>query len=349
MGITTKSRTVFQFHGCHFQGCPTCYPDREYVLHQEKGKNMTREDVYQRTLRRNEVFVQAEYNLVVRWEHEKPTPVRCRLHRNKMWRFLSPLCSTSSRTKTPEQGRHPQVIWFSRASTFHLGISCRHFQPRAGVYLPQRPKRAVAVVLGSARKKSKSFKRAGETGEHARRLWASVESSEGDHPRLVRQNPCVGFCTYDPGSALTFSKMQSPFLASRCSIFCAERCRIKMDQSSMPQTRRHIKCSKRPLSAGQASFSQGITKWVNRWFARTCVKMLQLDVNALYPSTMLKPMPCGPGKNENPEEQKQKQFWRPRCLTSLFLIRRRRLFTWFNARFSWIKVRVIIIIIAWCY
>ena len=56
------------------------------------------------------------------------------------------------------------------------------------------------------------------------------------------------WCTYDPGS--TFSKMQSPFLACRCSIFCAERGRIKMDQSSMPQTRRHIKSSKRPLSAG---------------------------------------------------------------------------------------------------
>lgn len=44
---------------------------------------MTREDVYQRTLRRNEVIVQAEYNLVVRWEHEKPTPVRCRLPRKQ--------------------------------------------------------------------------------------------------------------------------------------------------------------------------------------------------------------------------------------------------------------------------
>lgn len=130
------------------------------------------------------------------------------------------------------------------------------------------------------------------------------------------------FGTYDPGSALTFSKMQSPFLASRCSIFCAERCRIKMDQSFMPQTGRHIKCSKRPLSAGQAWFSQGITKRVNRWFARTSVKVLRLDVNALYPSTMVKLMPWGPGKvvhYENPEEQKQKQFWRARCLTSYIM------------------------------
>ena len=41
-------------------------------LHTEIGQDVTREDVYQRTLRRSEAIIQAGYNLVVRWEHEKP-------------------------------------------------------------------------------------------------------------------------------------------------------------------------------------------------------------------------------------------------------------------------------------
>ena len=45
----------------------------------EKGQNVTREDVYQRTLRRNEANVKVGYNLVVRWNHERPYPRRCRL------------------------------------------------------------------------------------------------------------------------------------------------------------------------------------------------------------------------------------------------------------------------------
>ena len=33
-GFHTPSRTVFQFHGCKFHGCPKCYPDREAVVSQ---------------------------------------------------------------------------------------------------------------------------------------------------------------------------------------------------------------------------------------------------------------------------------------------------------------------------
>ena len=48
-GYLHESKTIYQFHGCHFHGCPQCYQDRDYVLHTEIGQDVTREDVYQMT------------------------------------------------------------------------------------------------------------------------------------------------------------------------------------------------------------------------------------------------------------------------------------------------------------
>ena len=44
-GFHLESKAVLQFHECHFHGCPQCYPERDHVLHREKGKNVTREHV----------------------------------------------------------------------------------------------------------------------------------------------------------------------------------------------------------------------------------------------------------------------------------------------------------------
>jgi len=76
-GYHHESKTVFQYHSCHFHGCSTCYPslkEREVVICEQKEKGLmvkiTKEKAYQRTLRRNEEIKAAGYNLVVRWEHE---------------------------------------------------------------------------------------------------------------------------------------------------------------------------------------------------------------------------------------------------------------------------------------
>ena len=44
-GFHLESKTIHQFHGCHFHGCPQCYLERDHVLHRMKGKNVTREHV----------------------------------------------------------------------------------------------------------------------------------------------------------------------------------------------------------------------------------------------------------------------------------------------------------------
>ena len=78
-GYHPESKTVFQYHGCHFHGCPQCFPskeEREVVICRQKKRNVivTREKEYETTLRRNEAIIAAGYNLVVCWEHEMPQP-----------------------------------------------------------------------------------------------------------------------------------------------------------------------------------------------------------------------------------------------------------------------------------
>ena len=78
-GYHPESKTVFQYHGCHFHGCRKCYPspkEGEFVICEQKGKGcmvpITREKAYQMTLRRNSEIRTAGYKLVVCWEHERP-------------------------------------------------------------------------------------------------------------------------------------------------------------------------------------------------------------------------------------------------------------------------------------
>ena len=75
-GYHPETKTVFQYHGCHWHGCIKCFPNPEQkteVIHvDKKGNEITREAAYQRTLKRSELIRFLGYRLVERWEHEEP-------------------------------------------------------------------------------------------------------------------------------------------------------------------------------------------------------------------------------------------------------------------------------------
>ena len=77
-GYHPETKTVFQFHGCHWHGCIQCFPhpeQRTEVIHVDKnGNETTRKIAYLKTLARSEVIRNSGYNLVERWEHERPRP-----------------------------------------------------------------------------------------------------------------------------------------------------------------------------------------------------------------------------------------------------------------------------------
>ena len=77
-GYHPESKTVFQYHGCHFHGCPKCYPNQEQrdevIWTDRKGRPITREEAFQRTVNRSHCIRLVGCNLVERWEHEMPRP-----------------------------------------------------------------------------------------------------------------------------------------------------------------------------------------------------------------------------------------------------------------------------------
>ena len=65
--------TVYKFHGCFWQGCPDCYPQRLEPLQQLYGRCM--ENVYRETKQRGHHLAALGYHVVEQWE--------CAWHRQK--------------------------------------------------------------------------------------------------------------------------------------------------------------------------------------------------------------------------------------------------------------------------
>ena len=77
-GYHPETKTVFQYHGCHWHGCIKCFPNlqqrTEVISIDKNNKEITRDDAYQRTLKRSEVIRASGYRLVERWKHQEPRP-----------------------------------------------------------------------------------------------------------------------------------------------------------------------------------------------------------------------------------------------------------------------------------
>ena len=65
-GFCAETKTVYQFHGCYYHGCPKCYND----LTKNKRSGFYMYQLYENTERINKAIKDAGYNLQVIWEHE---------------------------------------------------------------------------------------------------------------------------------------------------------------------------------------------------------------------------------------------------------------------------------------
>ena len=74
-GYDAQTKTVYEFHGCEFHGCPKCKP---YKRHEKTFHHPDRtvEAVYQATLRKTQLLREAGYNVVEQWECEFKTMLK---------------------------------------------------------------------------------------------------------------------------------------------------------------------------------------------------------------------------------------------------------------------------------
>ena len=68
-GFDPVTRTVYEFHGCFYHGCPKCYPQARAECHQQLH-GRTFEEVYRATVARETQLRALGYTFVILWEHE---------------------------------------------------------------------------------------------------------------------------------------------------------------------------------------------------------------------------------------------------------------------------------------
>ena len=65
-GFDPVTRTVYEFHGCLYHGCPLCYPNRQAKHYATPDRTV--EELYQATLNKRMAMLRAEYTVVELWE-----------------------------------------------------------------------------------------------------------------------------------------------------------------------------------------------------------------------------------------------------------------------------------------
>ena len=67
-GYDPVTRTVYEFHGCLYHGCPRCYPNRQAKHYATPDRTV--EELYQATLSKRMALLRAGYTVIEMWECE---------------------------------------------------------------------------------------------------------------------------------------------------------------------------------------------------------------------------------------------------------------------------------------
>ena len=67
-GYDETTKTVYEFNGCFWHGCPKCFPDRDKTRH--KMHDQTMRDVYEATILKQDALFAEGYSVIVMWECE---------------------------------------------------------------------------------------------------------------------------------------------------------------------------------------------------------------------------------------------------------------------------------------
>ena len=65
-GYDPLTRTIYEFHGCLYHGCPRCYPSRHAKHYATPDRTV--EELYQATLSKRMALLRAGYTVIEMWE-----------------------------------------------------------------------------------------------------------------------------------------------------------------------------------------------------------------------------------------------------------------------------------------
>ncbi|XP_062602299.1 uncharacterized protein LOC134264018 [Saccostrea cucullata] len=68
-GYQEATRTVYEFYGCYWHGCPTCYPSLQTETHPHRTQ-FTYQQLHEKTLRRTADLEDMGYNVCSIWKHD---------------------------------------------------------------------------------------------------------------------------------------------------------------------------------------------------------------------------------------------------------------------------------------
>ncbi|XP_061170747.1 uncharacterized protein LOC133180197 [Saccostrea echinata] len=68
-GYQEDNHTIYEFYGCYWHGCPTCFSNLQTETHPHQPQ-WTYQQLYEETLRRKSVLEQFGYSVTSIWEHE---------------------------------------------------------------------------------------------------------------------------------------------------------------------------------------------------------------------------------------------------------------------------------------
>ena len=81
LDLCRESKTIYQFHGCYFHGCPECYPDPKEREEVTENRKRSFEERYQSTLKMTESFEELGYEVSVSSVSYNTHPTRFSLNR----------------------------------------------------------------------------------------------------------------------------------------------------------------------------------------------------------------------------------------------------------------------------
>ena len=114
-------------------------PGQRLCFEQEEREECNRRRCILRMLQGNETIVQAEYKLVVRWEHEGPYPRRCKLPCKQNETFPHAIVFNFKAIKTLGKGDAHRRFGFRERVRPFISVPCGHVRRRAEAYFSKRP------------------------------------------------------------------------------------------------------------------------------------------------------------------------------------------------------------------